>query len=58
MATVYQPKLIDKNMKIRKAVAAIRKKTKLDKSLIAERIMSYGVENMEHVFPEWFGSIK
>lgn len=52
MATDYQPKIEDRQMKIRKTVTLIRKKTRLDKAVIAERLMLFGVENIGQVFPD------
>ena len=48
----YRPIIRDQRGKIRKTVNAVRKKTKIDKSIITERMMLYSVENLEAIFPE------
>ena len=52
MATEYQPKIADRNRKIRKTVEIVRKKTRLDKSLIVERMMCYSADKITDIFPE------
>lgn len=51
MATDYRLTLKDRNRKIRKAVELVRKKTSLDKSLIAECLMKYGAARVMEIFP-------
>lgn len=48
----YYPKMFDRSNKIRKTVDEIRRLTHLDKTVIAERLMDYGVQNLYKVFPE------
>lgn len=56
--TVYQPRIIDRNLKIRRTVAQVRKKTRLDKASIAERMMAFAADRITEVFPEFFQSGK
>ena len=51
MATDYRLTLKDRNQKIRKTVEQVRKKTRLDKSLIAECLMKYGEARVMEIFP-------
>lgn len=51
MATDYRLALKDRNGKIRKTVELVRKKTRLDKSQIAECLMTYGAARVGEIFP-------
>jgi len=51
METDYRLTLKDRNRKIRKTVELVRKKTCLDKSLIAECLMKYGAARVMEIFP-------
>ena len=53
MANEYQPKVPDRNRKIRKTVESVRKKTRVDKSVIVERILLFGIEHIGEIFPEF-----
>lgn len=52
MPTDYQPRIADRNLRIRKAINNVRKKTRLDKSLIVERMLIYSIEKVTDIFPE------
>ena len=52
MNNIYQPKIDDQQRKIRKAIDKIRKKTGLDKTTIASRLLSFAVSKISDVFPE------
>ena len=52
MKTEYQPRITDRNQKIRKVISQVRQRTRLDKALIAERMMNYSVDRIGEIFPE------
>ena len=52
MPTDYQPRIADRNLRIRKAINNVRKKTRLDKSLIVERMLIYSIEKVTDIVPE------
>ena len=56
--TVYQPRIVDRNLKIRRTVAQVRKKTRLDKAIIAERMMAFAADRINEAFPEFFQPTK
>ena len=53
MTTVYyQPKLPDRNRRIRKTIDMVRRKTRLDKTIIAERMLNFSADKIGEIFPE------
>ncbi len=59
MTTVYyQPKLPDRNRRIRKTIDMVRRKTRLDKTIIAERMLNFSADKIGEIFPELAQSAK
>ena len=52
MTNDYQPRINDRDRKIRRAVTIVRKKTGLDKSLIVKRMLIYSCNRASEIFPE------
>lgn len=51
-AVFYQPKLPDRNRRIRKTIDMVRRKTRLDKTVIAERMLNFSADKIGEIFPE------
>lgn len=52
MAKMYHPEVNDPKMELRKAIQSIRKKTKIDKSKIVEKLIRAGLEQAKTLFQE------
>lgn len=50
MTKEYQPKIYDEKGEIRKAVQSIRKKTRLEKAVIVERLLRAAINQADTIF--------